>query len=277
MEFEIWHLWILAAIIFFLLEIFVPSFLMASIGIGCILAFIGSLFNAPSALQIILFIIGTLAGFTGVKPLMVKYAYRRKALKTNAGGLVGRIGKVIEEINEENNSGCVAIDGDQWKSIPVSEQIINIGEKVRVVSIDSIVLTVEPLEKNHPQKDPDVELPVKHESERLALKVGSKTFFIGFNEIAFLYSTEKITHVVTWQSKQYIHDKSLENLNDFLPSEMFFRANRQFIVTRNVVSEIKSLENGKLSVNLSVSNGFPNRISVSRLKAAAFREWLKNG
>lgn len=277
MEFEIWHLWILAAIVFFLLEIFIPSFLMASIGIGCILAFIGSLFNAPTALQIILFIIGTVTGFTGVKPLMVKYAYRRKALKTNAGGLVGRIGKVIEEINEGKSTGCVAIDGDQWRSIPVSDQIIGIGEKVRVMSIDSIVLTVEPLEKNHPQKNPEVELPVKRESERLALKVGSKTFFIGFNEIAFLYSTEKITHVVTSQSKQYIHDKSLESLNSFLPSEMFFKANRQFIVTRNVISEIKPLENGKLSVTLSVSNGFPNHITVSRLKASAFREWLKNG
>jgi DNA-binding LytR/AlgR family response regulator len=56
---------------------------------------------------------------------------------------------------------------------------------------------------------------------------------------------------------------------------MFYRANRQFIVTRNVVSEIKPAQNGKLNVLLTVSNGFPNRISVSRLKAAAFREWLK--
>lgn len=275
MEFEVWHLWIIAAIVFFLLEIFIPSFLMASIGIGCILAFLGAIFNAPTAVQIILFIIGTVAGFTGVKSLMIKYAYRRKALKTNAGGLVDRIGKVIEEINEEKNTGCVAIDGDQWKSIPVSGQVIQVGEKVRVISIDSIVLTVEPLEKNHPQKDPEVELPVKHESERLALKVGNKTFFIGFNDIAFLYSSQKITYVVTQQSKQYIHDKSLESLNDFLPAELFFRASRQFIVTRNVISEIKPQENGKLSVSLNVSNGFPNHISVSRLKAAAFREWLK--
>jgi membrane protein implicated in regulation of membrane protease activity len=277
MEFDVWHLWILAAILFFILEIFMPSFLMASIGIGCILAFFGAVFHAPVAMQIILFIIGTLAGIIGVKPVMMKYAYRKKVLKTNAGGLVGRIGKVIEEINEGKNTGCVAIDGDQWKSIPLNNEVIPEGEKVRVVQIDSIVLTVEPLEKNHPQKNHDVEIPVKKESERLALKVGNKTFYIGFNEIAFLYSSNKISYVVTTSSKQYIHDKSLEGLNDFLPAEMFYRANRQFIVTRNVISEIKSLENGKLKVSLNVSNGFPNRISVSRLKAAAFREWLKKG
>lgn len=277
MKFDVWHLWILAAIVFFILEIFVPSFLSASIGIGCILAFFGALFHAPVSVQIILFIIGTLAGIIGVKPLMMNYAYRKKVLNTNAGGLVDRIGKVIEEINEDKNTGCVAIDGDQWKSIPISNEIIPVGEKVRVICVNSIVLTVEPLEKNHPQKDPEIEIPQKKESERLALKVGNKTFYIGFNEIAFLYSSDKITYVVTTSSKQYIHDKSLEGLNDFLPAEMFYRANRQFIVTRTVVSEIKSLENGKLKVYLNVSNGFPNRISVSRLKAAAFREWLKRG
>ncbi len=275
MEFDVWHLWILAAIVFFILEIFIPSFLMASIGIGCIFAFFGAVFNAPVVFQIFLFIIGTLTGFVGVKPLMMNYAYRKKAINTNAGGLVGRIGKVIEEIDENKSTGCVAIDGDQWKSIPASGEVIFKGEKVRVVSIDSIVLTVEPLEKNHPQKDPEMEIPVKKESERLALRVGNKTFYIGFNEIAFLYSENKITYVITTTAKQYIHDKSLESLNDFLPDEMFFRANRQFIVTRNVISEIKSGNNGKLRVFLNVSNGFPNHISVSRLKASAFREWLK--
>lgn len=277
MEFDVWHLWVLAAIVFFILEIFIPSFLMASIGIGCIFAFFGAVFNASIALQIFLFIVGTVTGFVGVKPLMMNYAYRRKVIKTNAGGLVGKIGKVIEEIDESKNTGCVAIDGDQWKSISVSDEIISLGEKVRVVSIDSIVLSVEPLEKNHPQKDPKVEIPMKEESERLALKVGNKTFYIGFNEIAFLYSADKITYVVTTAGKQYIHDKSLESLKDFLPAEMFYRANRQFIVTRNVISEMKSEKNGKLKVILNVSNGFPNRISVSRLKAAAFREWLKTG
>ncbi|MCG6187519.1 LytTR family transcriptional regulator DNA-binding domain-containing protein [Maribellus maritimus] len=275
MEFDVWHLWVLAAIVFFILEIFIPSFLMASIGIGCIFAFFGAVFNAPVALQIILFIIGTVAGFVGVKPLMMKYAYRKKVIKTNAGGLVGRIGKVIEEIDELKNTGCVAIDGDQWKSIPVSGEVISVGEKVRVISIDSIVITVELLEKSHPQKDPEVEIPLKKESERLALKVGNKTFYIGFDDIAFLYSANKITYVVTTAGKQYIHDKSLDSLNEFLPDEMFYRANRQFILTRNVISEIKPENNGKLRVSLNVSNGFPNRISVSRLKAAAFREWLK--
>lgn len=277
MEFEIWHYWILAAIIFFLLEIFIPSFLMASIGIGCLLAFIGAAFHFPITIQLILFIIGTTAGFMSIKPLMKRYAYNKKVLKTNAGGLVGRIGKVKEEINEMENTGCVAIDGDLWKSVSINNEIIMTGEKVRVVDINSIVLTVEPLEDNHPIKNPEIEIPEKKHDERLILKVGNRTFFVGFTEIAFLYSSNKITYLVTHESKQYIHDLSLDTLGGILPTEMFYRANRQFIVTRNVISEIKPVENGKVNVLLNVSNGFPNCISVSRLKAATFREWLKTG
>ena len=277
MEFEIWHYWILATIIFFLLEILIPSFLMASIGIGCLLAFIGAAFQFPFTIQLILFIIGTTAGFMSIKPVMKRYAYNKKAIKTNAGGLVGRIGKVKEEINETENTGCVAIDGDLWKSVTINNEIIKVGEKVRVISIDSIILTVEPLEDNHPIKSPEIDIPEKKHDERLILKVGNRTFFIGFNEIAFLYSSNKITYIVTKESKQYIHDLSLDTLGGMLPAEMFYRANRQFIVTRTVISEIKPVENGKVSVFLNLSNGFPNCISVSRLKASSFREWLKTG
>jgi len=274
MEFEIWHYWILGAIVFFLLEIFVPSFLMASIGLGCILGFFGSLAGGSLTVQLILFILGTTTGFLGIKPIMAKYAYRRKALKTNASGLIGRIGKVIEEINEENNSGCVAIDGDHWKCIPLKKEVIPVGKKVRVVQLDSIVLTVEPLKENHSRKSTEIEIPGKNVTERLALKLGDKRFFIGLKEIAFLYSSKKITHIVTNEGKQYIHDLSLDRLDSILPTDLFYRINRQFIVTRNVISEIKSESNGKLKVRLKVNNSIHKGISVSRLKAAAFRRWL---
>jgi len=276
MEFEIWHYWILASIVFFLLEIFVPSFIMASIGIGCIAALLGAAISAPFPVQLVLFIVGTIAGFVSVKPFMKKYAYNKKVLQTNASGLIGRTGKVKEEINEKLGTGAVAIDGDLWSSVPAKNEIIKVGEKVKVVNLSSIILTVEPLEEKNQQKQAETEIQEKKETERLTLKIGNRIFFIVYNEIAFLYSSEKITHIVNYEGKQYIHDMSLENLNAILPGEMFFRANRQFIVTRSVISEIKPAPNGKLKVNLNVSNGFPNRISVSRLKAAAFRKWLDN-
>ena len=83
----------------------------------------------------VLFILGTTTGFLGIKPLMEKYAYRKKSVQTNASGLVGRIGKVIEIIDEESGLGCVAIDGDMWKAIHADGNIIQTQVKVKVLKV----------------------------------------------------------------------------------------------------------------------------------------------
>lgn len=274
MEFELWHIWILGSIIFFLLEIFVPSFLMASIGIGCLLAFLGAVFGGPFALQVILFIIGVLAGFLGIKPFMTKYVYSIRSVETNAGGLIGRIGKVTEEINPQKGTGSVGIDGDTWKAVSGTGGIIPVGEKVRVTMIESIVLTVESLQGKVTGSG-NQESVYRDESKRLIMKVGSKTFFLGFDEILLVYSTHKVTYVFTKAGREYIHDDSLDKLDELLPGSQFFRANRQFIITRQAISEYKQASNGKIEVKFSVNNNFPECISVSRLRAAAFREWMK--
>lgn len=272
MEFESWHIWIIAMIIFILLEIFVPSFVMASIGIGCLFAFFGAALQLPLALQMVLFILGIFAGFLGIKPIMIKYAYRRKSFKTNAKGLVGRIGKVIETIDAGLGTGCVAIDGDQWKAVSMQGELISPQAKVRVVNVDSIVLTVEELkQENHVEK----EIKPSNETDRLKIRVGAKTYFIGFEEVKGIYSNNKITYIVSSAEKKYIHDQSLELLNMVLPDEVFFRANRQFILNRNTISEVRAGKNGKIIVTLQQDCGLPKCISVSRLKAHAFRHWLK--
>ena len=270
MEFEIWHLWILATIVFVVLEIFVPSFVMMSIATGCFLAFLGALFQAPTAFQLFLFIVGTLAGFLAVKPLMIKYAYNRKSVETNANGLIGRIGKVIEEIDPDKNTGCVAIDGDQWKAEPVGENIIPVNTKVKVTQVNSIVLTVEPVSQENHVKE-IVSPPVDN---RLTIKVGNKTYFIGFDEILVLCSSNKITHIVSSSGKKYIHDESLDRLSGILPIQKFFRVNRQFILNRDVISGIRSAANGKIEATLHPESGINKSIIISRLKAHAFRKWM---
>ena len=122
---------------------------MMSIATGCVFAAFGALLHGPIALQISFFIIGTLTGFLGIKPIMVRYAYRKKAVKTNASGLVGRIGKVVEEINPETGSGCVAIDGDLWTARSETGEIISTNNKVKVSRLDSIIVTVTPQGVNH--------------------------------------------------------------------------------------------------------------------------------
>ena len=79
-----------------------------------------------------------------VRPFVVKFLLKQKyEVLTNADALVGRQAIVTEEINPDKNTGRVKIDGDDWKA--EAAEFIAVGEKVEVVSRDSIILNVKPI------------------------------------------------------------------------------------------------------------------------------------
>jgi len=146
MEIEIWQIWIIAAIIFLILEIFTPSFIMASVAIGCLFAAPGAYFELSYSWQFLLFSVGTLISFFTVRPFMQKYAYKRSShIKTNVERIIGKTGKVIQTIDLMKNEGRVALDGDEWKAVSVDKSVIEKGSLVEVVRIESIVIIVKPL------------------------------------------------------------------------------------------------------------------------------------
>ena len=144
MELAGWHLWIIGTILFAIIEIFTPGFLAGSIAVGALLAAIGAVFDAPLALQIILFCTGVLGSFFLIRPFMLRYAHRHeREIRTNGDALLGRTARVSVTIDNRKGEGRVVIDGDDWKAVSEHGTIIPAGEAVKIIRIDSIVLTVE--------------------------------------------------------------------------------------------------------------------------------------
>ena len=56
--------------------------------------------------------------------------------------MIGRTAIVVEIIDNKKNKGRVKIDGDIWKAISFDDSILEVNEKVVIIQIDSIVLTV---------------------------------------------------------------------------------------------------------------------------------------
>jgi len=149
MEIEVWHTWIIVAVLLFIVEIFIPTFLATCLAIGCIAAGLFSFFDAGIKMQLVAFSVGTLVAFFGARPFMLKYAHRKSGmLKTNTDALVGKVGRVTETIDGSRNLGRVAVGGDDWKAEAENEAIINEGERVEVVKVDSTILFVKPISKN---------------------------------------------------------------------------------------------------------------------------------
>lgn len=140
---EVWHIWILLGVLFFIIEIFTPAFVAACLGIGFLFGGLASALELSYAIQLIFFSVGTASSFFLVRPFILKIGYQdADKVKTNADSLVGKKGKVIEEINSAAGTGYVAIDGDQWKAVSIDNDIIGNNCQVEILSRDSIILTV---------------------------------------------------------------------------------------------------------------------------------------
>lgn len=149
MEVEVWHIWIIVAILLFIVEIFAPTFLASCLAIGCITSGTFSYFDFGIKIQLIAFSIGTLVGFFGVRPFMLKYAHKKsKKVKTNMEALVSKIGRVTVTIDSSKNQGRVTVEGDDWKAETETNEIINEGERVEVLKVNSTILIVKPFLKN---------------------------------------------------------------------------------------------------------------------------------
>jgi DNA-binding LytR/AlgR family response regulator len=115
----------------------------------------------------------------------------------------------------------------------------------------------------------------KIRSGGITVKQGKQNLLIAFDEITGFYTDEGASILLNGQGKKYFPDSSLDKIEKQLPEEWFFRLNRQYILHRNSLAGFKRLNDGKIAVLVKPSETIPSSITVSRLKAAAFKNWFR--
>ncbi|MBG6133368.1 two-component system LytT family response regulator [Aquimarina sp. EL_43] len=97
---------------------------------------------------------------------------------------------------------------------------------------------------------------------------------VNTERIAYFYIDTGVVKAITIENKTYIIDKKLEDIEEELNPENFNRVNRQFIIQKNAISNIKHYFNGKLIINISPVS--KERIVVSKAKATEFKKWVNS-
>lgn len=98
-----------------------------------------------------------------------------------------------------------------------------------------------------------------------------KVFPVRLEDIALFYIDHEMTRLLCFNGKIFIVNQTLDQLEKTCGS-LFFRTNRQFLVNRKAITDAEHYFSRKYVVNLSVP--FPETITVSKTRTAAFLSWL---
>jgi two-component system LytT family response regulator len=101
---------------------------------------------------------------------------------------------------------------------------------------------------------------------------GDKLVPVQANEIACIFIEASLVKAKTFDEKSFRFEHTLDELEHMLDPGMFFRANRQYIVSRTAIKDIDLWFNSRLSVNLKVP--VTDKILISKARIPEFREWF---
>ena len=108
---------------------------------------------------------------------------------------------------------------------------------------------------------------------RLLVKKGLENIAVRLEDIALIYTQNKLVYVIDRYSKKYLSDKTLTELEEELDKTVFFRVNRQYIVNINYVRSFKPHEKVKLLIDITIPE-INHSIVISQETAPAFRKWM---
>ncbi len=113
----------------------------------------------------------------------------------------------------------------------------------------------------------------KEYKKRLTVKLGDKILILNTAEIAYFYSEDKATFIVTNEGKRYISDLTLDALEELLNPKDYFRISRGCITHIQSIKSVSRYFNSRLKVILSPP--VLEDVLVSRIRIPEFLKWLE--
>ncbi len=155
--------------------------------------------------------------------------------------------------------------------IPVLFYIIYSFITLSIIIIENLLFLVYGMVISNSELSKEVS---RIDRKAILIPTGSKTHKVEIDEIAFIELRNGIV-VFNLNNQRVINSQfdSLEELEKELPRKLFYRANRQFIVHRDAIQNIKKDINRKLKVLVSSENQ-DKEITVSRYKSRELQNWL---
>ncbi|MDR1919473.1 MAG: LytTR family DNA-binding domain-containing protein [Tannerellaceae bacterium] len=111
-----------------------------------------------------------------------------------------------------------------------------------------------------------------HYADILLVPFNDKLIPIRLYEVACFYTNNEKTQIFLKDGSNVLFNKSLDVISQSLNPQLFFRANKQFVIARSAVMNIKIWFDSRLLITLTIDT--PERVYVSKNRAAEFKKWM---
>ncbi len=132
---------------------------------------------------------------------------------------------------------------------------------------ESPVFNIENLVKELQQK-----MQGKEYRKRFLVKQAQKLVSIETDQIAYFYSDGRLNFFKTFDNKKFVVDYTMDELEEMLDPEKYFRISRSFYVSINSVDQIHDYFGNRLMLYLKPQ--VDKEALVSRERVSDFKRWL---
>ena len=137
-----WVIWAVLAVALAVGELVTPGlFFLGPVAFAAVAAAIAAAIGAGAAVQLIVFIAGSLASLAVLRPIARAHLHMPALVRTGTAALEGGRGVVLQRVDV--NGGRVRIGGEEWSARSyLDDQVIEPGTRVEVIKIEGATALV---------------------------------------------------------------------------------------------------------------------------------------
>ena len=108
--------------------------------------------------------------------------------------------------------------------------------------------------------------------KRFVVRYGEHIKTIDIEEVVYFYTEDKATFLCTKDARRFVVDFNLDTLDSMLDPKIFFRINRQYIISIHSIAEMFAYSKSRVLIKLNPPSKHETIVSTER--SADFKHWL---
>ena len=138
MVWENWQLWLAVGLALMVLEVFVPGFVLACLGLGSFGAAIAAYIDISFEAQLVTAALTALVAFVFLRPFALKIGFSGSERLSGVDALLGRECIVTESFDAQSGLGRCKVDGDDWRAELLNREQADAAKTGQIVIVNQV-------------------------------------------------------------------------------------------------------------------------------------------